>query len=383
MRKTLRKTSITLVACGFFAGYAAAQQTPSATTPAPAAQTPATQTPATKTPAAKTAAPPASGATPTARSQTGSAATATPGTKTSAPKTGTAAKPGTAAHPAFTLKTDKEKQSYAIGLNIGRNIAKELQSDGVNTDPAILARAIKDVLSGAKPLLTDDEVKNTMTALMANLTKEMEQKNKSEGDAFLAANKTKDGVVTLPSGLQYKVLKEGTGPKPTATDSVICNYKGTLLNGTEFDNSYKRGQPVTFPVGHVIPGWTEALQLMPVGSTWQLFIPSDLAYGLHPPQRSGIQPNSTLVFEVELVSIKPPTEAPAGAAGAVAPPPPGASPRPLTPAGAAPTTGAAPTPATSNATPPSGAAPKPPKPPTTPAAPPTTAPQTPPPTGKP
>jgi FKBP-type peptidyl-prolyl cis-trans isomerase FklB len=128
--------------------------------------------------------------------------------------------------------------------------------------------------------------------------------NKKEGDAFLAANKTKEGVVTLPSGLQYKILQEGTGPKPTASDTVVCNYRGTLLNGTEFDSSYKRGQPATFAVGQVIHGWTEALQLMTVGSKWQLFIPPDLAYG---PRGAGndIGPNATLVFEVELVSIQP------------------------------------------------------------------------------
>ena len=127
--------------------------------------------------------------------------------------------------------------------------------------------------------------------------------NKHEGDAFLAANKTQEGVVTLPSGLQYKVLKEGTGPKPTASDSVVCNYRGTLLNNTEFDSSYKRGQPATIPVGGVIKGWTEALQLMPVGSKWQLFIPAELAYG---PRGAGgsIGPNATLVFEIELLSIQ-------------------------------------------------------------------------------
>ena len=127
--------------------------------------------------------------------------------------------------------------------------------------------------------------------------------NKKEGEDFLAANKSKEGVVTLPSGLQYKVLKEGTGPKPSPTDSVVCNYRGTLINGTEFDSSYKRGQPATFPVNGVIKGWTEALQLMPVGSKWQLFIPPDLAYG----QRGAgadIGPNATLIFEVELLSIQ-------------------------------------------------------------------------------
>ncbi len=127
--------------------------------------------------------------------------------------------------------------------------------------------------------------------------------NKKEGEAFLAANKSKEGVVTLPSGLQYKILQQGTGPKPTASDSVVCNYRGTLLNGTEFDSSYKRGQPATLGVGQVIPGWTEALQLMPVGSKWQLFIPSNLAYGAR-GAGSDIGPNSTLTFEVELLSIQ-------------------------------------------------------------------------------
>jgi FKBP-type peptidyl-prolyl cis-trans isomerase len=127
--------------------------------------------------------------------------------------------------------------------------------------------------------------------------------NKKDGDAFLAANKGKEGVVTLPSGLQYKILTAGKGPKPTADDSVVCNYRGTLINGTEFDSSYKRGEPATFPVGGVIKGWTEALQLMPVGSKWQLFVPSDLAYGERGPSPE-IGPNSTLIFEVELLSIQ-------------------------------------------------------------------------------
>ena len=127
--------------------------------------------------------------------------------------------------------------------------------------------------------------------------------NQKEGAAFLAANKTKEGVVTTSSGLQYKVLKQGDGPKPTATDSVVCNYKGTLINGTEFDSSYKRGQPATFPVNGVIKGWTEALQLMPTGSKWQLFVPADLAYGARGAGQD-IGPNATLIFEVELLSIQ-------------------------------------------------------------------------------
>lgn len=226
-----------------------------------------------------------------------------------------AAKPGatTARTPApLVLKTQKDKASYAIGLNIG----KSMQKDAVDVDTAILLRGLKDGLAGSKPLLTDDEARASMVALQTDLRKKQEAKmlvqgeaNKKIGEAFLAENKTKDGVVTLPSGLQYKILTEGTGPKPTAADTVICNYKGTLLDNTEFDSSYKRGQPATFPVGRVIKGWTEALQLMPVGSKWQLVIPSDLAYGAGGgPQGSGIGPNATLVFEVELMSIQPKAE---------------------------------------------------------------------------
>jgi FKBP-type peptidyl-prolyl cis-trans isomerase FklB len=144
-------------------------------------------------------------------------------------------------------------------------------------------------------------------------TKQEGEANKKEGEAFLAANKTKEAVVTLPDGLQYKILTAGTGPKPTATDSVVCNYRGTLVNGTEFDSSYKRGQPVTFPVNGVIKGWQEALPLMPVGSKWQLFVPSDLAYGDH-AMSADLGPNSTLIFEVELLSIKDKTAANAPAA---------------------------------------------------------------------
>jgi len=206
---------------------------------------------------------------------------------------------------ALTLKTQREKASYAIGLNIGKN----LHRDSVDVDPNILARGIKDALAGSKPLLTDDEMREAMTALQSDVRTREEAKmehaavtNKKEGEAFLASNKTKPGVVALPSGLQYKVLKEGSGPKPSASDSVVCHYRGTLLDNTEFDSSYKRGQPATFPVGQVIKGWTEALQLMPVGSKWQLFIPSELAYGER-GAGADIGPNATLVFEVELLSI--------------------------------------------------------------------------------
>ncbi len=275
MRKTLT-LAVTAFAAGVFVlGYAQAQQTPasSATPPASSLQTPGTTTP--KTPAAK-------------------------------PGTTVAKKPTTPT--VLTLKTQKDKASYAIGLNIGKSMHK----DSVDVDPAILMRGMKDGLAGAKPLLTDEEAKAAMVALQADLRKKGEERmlvqgeaNKKQGDAFLAENKTKDGVVTLPSGLQYKILKEGTGPKPTTTDTVVCNYKGTLLDNTEFDSSYKRGQPATFPVSGVIKGWTEALQLMPVGSKWELFVPADLAYGARGGPGGGIGPNATLVFEVELESIQP------------------------------------------------------------------------------
>src|SRR6202035_5095458 len=177
-------------------------------------------------------------------------------------------------------------------------------------DPKILLQGLQDAMSNGKVLLTDDQIKTVMTDLQTQVRQKQEAKrlalaesNKKDGAAFLAANATKPGVVTLPSGLQYKILTPGTGPKPAATDSVVCNYRGTLLDNTEFDSSYKRGQPATFPVTGVIKGWTEALQLMPVGSKWQLFVPAELAYG---DRGAGgqIGPNATLIFEVELLSIQ-------------------------------------------------------------------------------
>ena len=207
----------------------------------------------------------------------------------------------------LALETQKDKVSYAVGINLGRGIHKE----AVDVDPEILARGLRDGLSDAKPQMTDEEVQATLTELQKQVTahqQEMRQqateKNKKAGEAFLAANKDKPGVVTLASGLQYKIIEPGTGPKPTASDSVVCNYRGTLIDGTEFDSSYKRGQAATFPVGQVIKGWTEALQLMPVGSKWQLFIPADLAYGERGTNGGPIGPNETLVFEVQLVSIQ-------------------------------------------------------------------------------
>jgi FKBP-type peptidyl-prolyl cis-trans isomerase FklB len=205
------------------------------------------------------------------------------------------------------LKTQKDKVSYAIGMDMGNGLKK----NEVDVDPDIVAKAIKDVMSGSKPLMTEQEVKTAIMDLQKDLQAKQQErakvqgdKNKKEGETFLAKNKTKDGVKTLPSGLQYKVITEGKGKSPKASDTVTVQYRGTLIDGTEFDSSYKRGQPATFPVGGVIKGWTEALQLMKEGSKWQLFIPSDLAYGANGTQGGPIGPNAVLIFEVELGSIK-------------------------------------------------------------------------------
>ena len=249
------------------------------------------------TPAAKTE--PA----PKAKTQTAPAATPkkTTGTKAAPAKT-PAKTPASAAGKsadAITLKTKKEKFSYALGMNWGTNLRKQ----SVEVDPSILAQGLRAALAGGKTLLTPEEAQAAITEKRQEQMQAVAEANKKEGDAFLAVNKSKEGVVTLPSGLQYKIMTAGTGPKPTASDSVVCNYRGTLINGTEFDSSYKRGQPATFPVTGVIKGWTEALQLMPVGSKWQLFVPSGLAYG-EPGRTGSIGPNTTLIFEVELMSIQ-------------------------------------------------------------------------------
>lgn len=211
-------------------------------------------------------------------------------------------------------KDQKDIVGYGVGLDIGRNIKKS----ELDVNPEAVAAGIRDGLTGAKPKLTDEQIQQAMQAVQQEMMKKQMAKaeeekaksavegakNKKDGEAFLAANKKKDGVVTLPSGLQYKVVTAGKGAKPTATSVVKTHYRGTLIDGTEFDSSYKRGEPVKFPVNRVIKGWTEALQLMPVGSKWQLFIPSELAYG---EQGAGetIGPNSTLIFDVELLGIEP------------------------------------------------------------------------------
>jgi FKBP-type peptidyl-prolyl cis-trans isomerase FklB len=206
------------------------------------------------------------------------------------------------------LKSQKDKVSYIIGINIGTNMKRQ----SVEVDPDLLLKGLKDGLSGSKPLMSEEEMRTTMTAFNEEMKKKHDEevkkageKNKEEGEKFLAANKKKEGVVTLPSGLQYKIITKGKGKSPNLNDTVTVNYRGTLINGEEFDSSYKRGKPATFPVKGVIPGWTEALQLMKPGSKWELFMPADLAYGAR-GAGNVIGPNSTLIFEVELLSVKEP-----------------------------------------------------------------------------
>ena len=206
-----------------------------------------------------------------------------------------------------SLPDTKARVSYAIGMMLGHN----WQQQGLEVNPDIAARAIKDVQAGGATLLSQEEMQQTLTAFQQEfraiqMKKKAEAtiKNKAEGEAFLTANKAKPGVETLPDGLQYTVLTAGTGATPGAADTVTVNYKGTLIDGTEFDSSYKRGQPATFPVNGVIHGWTEALQKMQVGAKWKLFVPSELAYG--EAGRPGIPPNAVLIFEVELLDTKAP-----------------------------------------------------------------------------
>lgn len=203
---------------------------------------------------------------------------------------------------AAEFKTNKQKYSYAIGFQIGTG----LKRDNVDADVEAIKQGIKDVMSGAQPQVSLED----MQAAVLEMQKAQQaardalgDKAKKAGEKFLADNKKKKGVQTLKSGIQYKVIKKGSGAKPTAADSVVAHYKGTLIDGTEFDSSYKRGQPATFGVGQVIKGWQEILPMMPTGSKWQVFIPSDLAYG---PRGAGpnIGPNETLVFDIELLEVK-------------------------------------------------------------------------------
>lgn len=259
----------------------------------------AQQTPPASSPAATTQAAPSAT---TSKSQSTA--------KTPVKKTGTATKAGAAT----PLTTRTQKFSYALGMDIGSKVGPSLKKQSVDFDPALVSQGLKDAMSGGKTRLTEQEAQAVLTEVQTAVNKERQEKmqkaaaaNKAEGEAFLAANKTKPGVVTLPSGLQYKILKEGTGPKPTASDTVSSNYRGTLINGTEFDSSEKHGGAAKFAVGQVIKGWTEALQLMPVGSKWQLYVPSNLAYGER-GAGGDIGPDATLIFDVELVSIEKPAD---------------------------------------------------------------------------
>jgi UDP-GlcNAc:undecaprenyl-phosphate/decaprenyl-phosphate GlcNAc-1-phosphate transferase len=211
-----------------------------------------------------------------------------------------------AAEDASPLKTPKQKYSYALGMDFG----KQIQTRSVELDQDLFSKGLRDVLSGGKALLTEEEIRASIAELQADLKRKVMQagnKNGAQqlksGESFLADNRKKEGVVTLPSGLQYKVVKSADGRRPTDADTVVCQYRGTLLDGTEFDSSFKRNQPAAFAVKDVIPGWREALKLMAVGSKYQLFIPPELAYGER-GAGSQIGPNETLIFEVELMAIQ-------------------------------------------------------------------------------
>ena len=215
------------------------------------------------------------------------------------------------------LKSKKDKVSYSVGYNNGYGLKRNLDAQSIEFNADIVARGFMDAFANAAPSLSEDEIRAVLTDLQKDLESKRQElmakqqeklkaegeKNKKEGEAFLKENSRKEGVKVLPDGLQYRMLAVGTGKQPTAADSVTVNYKGTLIDGTEFDSSYKRGQPVTFQLGQVIKGWTEGIQLMKEGGKMELFIPSELAYK---DQNVGpIGPNSTLIFEVELISVQP------------------------------------------------------------------------------
>jgi FKBP-type peptidyl-prolyl cis-trans isomerase len=211
------------------------------------------------------------------------------------------------AKPPLDLKDPQARKSYVVGLNLGQTLKK----DGVVVDPAVVARGVRDAMAGGMPAMTDTQIDEVLaqlqTAIEAHRAEEAKQlsaRNRAEGAAFLKANAAKSGVVALPSGLQYQVLTAGSGPKPKLSDTITCHYRGTLLNGTEFDSSDAQAEPPALPVGQIIKGWSEALQLMPVGSKWRLFVPAELAYGDEGAGNGTIPPGATLIFDVELLSIK-------------------------------------------------------------------------------
>jgi FKBP-type peptidyl-prolyl cis-trans isomerase FklB len=208
-------------------------------------------------------------------------------------------KTAVAAAPQPALKTSLDSLSYALGLSL----AEFYKQQGIKTvNTTLVSRAINDAMKGGKALLNEEQMNSCITGYLQKVKSEKSAVARKAGETFLANNKSKSGVVTLPSGMQYLIIKQGTGPIPTANDTVRCHYTGTLIDGTVFDSSVERGEPAEFPVNGVIRGWVEALQLMPVGSKWKLFIPSELAYG---DNQAGptIAPGSTLVFDVELLEI--------------------------------------------------------------------------------
>ncbi len=211
-----------------------------------------------------------------------------------------------AANDATSLSTDTDKLSYSIGADLGKNF----KTQGIEINPTALAKGMQDGMGTAPLALTEQEMKDVLNKfqkdLMAKRSAEFNKKaeeNKTQGEAFLASNKSKPGVVVLPSGLQYKIIEAGKGAKPGKSDTVTVEYTGTLINGTVFDSTDKAGKPATFQVSQVIPGWTEALQLMPAGSTWEVYVPANLAYG---PRSVGgpIGPNEALIFKIHLISVK-------------------------------------------------------------------------------
>jgi FKBP-type peptidyl-prolyl cis-trans isomerase FklB len=230
-------------------------------------------------------------------------------------------KPASPAGKKLVLKTKRQKVGYAAGYNTGYGLKRNIEGQSIDADPEMVIRGFRDGLTGAASAMPEQEIVAILTDLQKDLDakrkeamakqeeqlKALGEKNKKEGEAFLKENRGKEGVKVLPDGLQYKMLVVGTGRQPSATDSVTVNYRGTLIDGTEFDSSYKRGKPATFQLNQVIKGWTEGIQLMKEGGKMQLFIPAELAYG----ERAGgsIGPNAVLVFEVELISVKPAPEA--------------------------------------------------------------------------
>jgi len=226
--------------------------------------------------------------------------------------------PGQGTH---AFKDEKEKISYALGMSLGNNWKRNaLEPDQVSLD--IVMQGLRDSLTGAPTRMTEEEMRATLREFSKFMQEKMQEKRRQEaeknreaGAAFLEENKKKPGVVTLPSGLQYRIIREGAGQSPKPTDTVLVHYRGTLIDGTEFDSSYKRGEPARFNVSGVIKGWTEALQLMKPGAKWELFIPPDLAYG--DVGRPNIPPGSTLIFEVELISVTTPATSSSSASAPV------------------------------------------------------------------